>query len=161
MFRIQVPALCLHNIMRSHSFHFEAAAVGGFEQLWSNVRWIKLISAVPATAHRWYNESSQNFWSYFQSYIINVTDISIHMPPLKTGFDVWFPVSFEMDHDYNNMSFFLSLVDRPIASVVEGDSPKNNLCFWLFSDLVIIALENYLYHARLSFKNCHCRKSIK
>lgn len=49
------------------------------------------------------------------------------MPPLKTVFDVWFPVSFEMEHDYNNMSFFLSLVDSPIASGGEADSPKNSL----------------------------------
>lgn len=110
---VQAPALCLCNIVSSRSFHLEAAAVGGFEHLWSNVRWIKLISVVPATSYRWYNESSWNFWSYFQSYVSNFADISIHMPSLRRAFDVWFPVSFEMDHDYNNTSVFLSLADSP------------------------------------------------
>lgn len=48
---------------------------------------------------------------------------------------------------------FLSLVDSPIASGVEADSPKNSSCFWVFSDMVIAALENHLYHAILSFRN--------
>jgi len=59
------------------------------------------------------------------------------------------------------MSFFLSLVGSPIASGVEADSPKNSLHFWVFSDLVIAALENYLYCATLSFISCRCRKSIQ
>lgn len=83
------------------------------------------------------------------------------MPPLKPVFDVWFPVSFETDHAHNNMPFFLSPADSPIASGVEADSPKNSLCCWVFSDLVIAALETYLYYAVLSFQSCHCRKSIK
>lgn len=104
--RAQVPALCLHNSMSLHSFHLKAAAVGGFEQLWSNARWIKLISAVPTTAYGWYNESSWIFWSYFQSCVNNFADISIHMPRFRRVFDVWFPFSFEMDRDMYNNSLF-------------------------------------------------------
>lgn len=104
--RAQIPVLRLHSSMSLHSFHLKAAAVGGFEQLWSNARWIKLISAVLAKAYGWYNESSWIFWSYFQSCLSDSADISIHMPRFRRDFDVWFPLSFEMDHDTYNRTLF-------------------------------------------------------
>lgn len=91
----------------------------------------------------------------------NITDISIHTETPKPVFDAQFPVYFEVDHDYNNMLFFLPLVNSPITSGVEGDSPKNILCFWVFIDLVIAGLGSYLYHATLSFTNCSCKKQLR